>query len=353
LEMFGVVPEPYYLDELGRFAFASVPEGKYVFEVTTRANPLSPRRAKNEALAIREGETIKDLEVLVEVAPDLGNISGLVLDAASRRPVETFDVKRIRVTSPGEPNPVQGDLKIDRSQKGIFLITGISPGTTTLEITSAGYAREIAAVEVFSSQTTERTFNLAPGGHLSGYIKLNGEGRSSGYARLYRDGQNPLEGVYAQGAKNGHYELKGLAEGEYWVRAGARLTEVKWLTVGINNLTRIRIEPGKDTRLDFEFQGNAGITGDFTCADKSLDRVVLILDPQRYPEMPILDRACASVLLGESDRYEIKTLSPGTYTVIARCVKKGGTWEPVNNMEKSRTVTLAPGQIERVDFIFP
>jgi len=241
---------------------------------------------------------------------------------------------------------------MDQSKKGEFLVKYLSPGTSTLELSSPGYAGQTVAVEVLSSQTTRRTFYLVPEGRLFGFVLLNGEGRESASVQLYR--KELRVATFARADAKGYYELTGLTEGDYWVHGGIEINGVNGSTLYINGLKRVHIESGKDIRMDFHFQNNTGISGEFRCADKTLGGCVLVLDPLRDASLPVIQRACVFVSnLEKSRQYEITTLPPGTYTVVGRCTKKGVLWEPVNGMEKSVTVTLAPGQIEQVDFVFP
>jgi len=436
------------LDEAGRFKFDGVHAGSYFFEIKTRIDPDDTQRARNETLVVKAGEVIKDIEVVVESAADRGNISGRVLDAGTGKPIEAFSVWVSHVDSPEEPTPVRGGATIDKSQKGAFLVEGVSPGTATLEILASGYvpkktqvkvasgqttgmtfhleqrgkisgrvldarsgkaveafsakvtrvnsagerapalgrttidksqkgvfiiedistgtatlevsapgyAREKVQVKVVSGQTTDMTFNLEQGGKLQVYVTLNGKGQMAWVVSARPAGEGPDAEISTQMGKDGRYELTGLKRGEHLVRAPVPLsTGVRGrATVQINNRAKVKIEPGKETRLDFELRDNAGIRGTFAGPDKDLSwRILIFDDSAAVRDDPVSEVTQAHALvwkLEQGEYYEINCLPPGTYRVVGRCCKKEQGWTGV--MEKSKTVTLKAGQTARVDFVF-
>lgn len=439
------------LDEAGRFRFANLGPGKYFFEVGTTDGD---QKARNEILVVRAGDVIEDLNVIVESAEDRGNILGLLLDTRSREPIEisgrgrdtqsgklrTDEVSVTHVDSPEEPTPVRGRATIDPSQKGGFLIEGISPGTATLRLSPSGYMPQEAQVEVVSGQTTKRAFYLEPRGNISGrvldartetpieafevkvtrvessveerptrgkvtidesqegsfliadispgtatleitalgyggdraqvevvsglttkktfrlgsarrllgYITLNGEPQEADVS-VRRTSEERDDRIKTRSDRTGYYEFKGLGEGEYWVGANFIFKATPRSTR--TDLARVNLEAG-DTRLDFNFQDDAGIRGTFTCPEGKTWSGIQVLDPRRDASLPVRDRYCAQFWNGrqKSWNYEIRTLPPGTYTVIGKCRTMDGQ-SPF--IEKSKIVTLEAGQIEQVDFVFP
>ncbi|NVM57356.1 MAG: carboxypeptidase regulatory-like domain-containing protein, partial [Desulfobacterales bacterium] len=347
----------------GRFKFDGVHAGSYFFEIRTGIDPYDTQRARNEPLVVKAGdvirdlEVIKDLDVIVEPAKERGKISGRVLDARSGKPIKAFSAKVTRVDSSGEGTPAIGRTTIDKSQEGAFLIEDISTGTATLQILAPGYAREKVRVKVVSGQTTDMTFNLEQGGKLQVYVTLNGKGQMAWVVSARPAGEGPDAEISTQMGKDGRYELTGLKEAEYLVRAPVPLsTGVRGrATVQINNRARVKIEAGKETRLDFELRDNAGIRGAFTGPDKDLSWRILIFDDSaavRDDSVSEVRQAHALVWkLEQGKHYEIRCLPAGTYRVVGRCCKKEKGWTAV--MEKSKTVTVGAGQVAEVDFVFP
>ncbi|MHC4461936.1 MAG: M56 family metallopeptidase [Planctomycetota bacterium] len=203
----------------------------------------------------------------------------------------------------------------------------------------------------------DRPLNLEQGGKLQVYVTLNGKGQMAWGVSAHPAGEGPDAEISTQMGKEGRYELTGLKEAEYLVRAPVPLgTGVRGqATVQINNRARVKIEPGKETRLDFELRDNAGIRGSFTCPDKDLSwRILVFNDSAAVRDDSVSEVKQAHALiwkLEQGKHYEIKCLPPGTYRVVGRCCKKDHGWTPV--MEKSKTVTVGAGQVAEVDFVFP
>ena len=83
---------------------------------------------------IRSGQTSGALLRLERA----GSILGLVLDAASESPVDALSVQVVDFKASGGSLPNPGRVSIDESQKGVFLIEDISPGTVTLLVEAPG-----------------------------------------------------------------------------------------------------------------------------------------------------------------------------------------------------------------------
>jgi hypothetical protein len=435
------------LDKEGRFSFKGVTEGIYFFQIS---NP--PQNARDRILEVHAGETIENLELVVEAAEDRGNVAGLVLEAGSGKPIDVTGeylayggmqhtrVEITKVDSPQEPTPARGNVSTFKAEKGVFLIEGISPGsatlqlspkghvsvrnhvqvvsgqttkevfylaprgaiagrvldaqsgtpittttlrviqvdspvekpassgnvtldqsregafliadispgTATLEVSATGYGREMAEVGIVGGATTEKTFRLGSEQRLSGNITYDGQPRKADVS-VWRVGGKSNDAMKTQSDGTGHYELKGLREGEYWVRVSIvfqstpRATRIE--------LARVNVTAG-DTRLDFGFPDTAGIRGTFTCPDATRHTGLLVFDPRRDPSFPEPDRLCSEfwATTKESWNYEVKALPPGTYTIIGKCRKLN---QQTPFTEQSKTISLGAGQIEQVDFIFP
>jgi beta-lactamase regulating signal transducer with metallopeptidase domain/protocatechuate 3,4-dioxygenase beta subunit len=210
---------------------------------------------------------------------------------------------------------------------------------------------------VVLAKQVDKPLNLEQGGKLQVYVTLNGKGQMAWVVSARPVGEGPDAEISTQTGKDGRYELTGLKEAEYLVSAPVPLgTGVRGrATVQINNRARVKVEPGKESRLDFEMRDNAGIRGAFTCPDKDLSWRILVFNDSaavRDDSVSEVKQAHALVWkLEQGQYYEITCLPPGTYRVVGRCCKKDQGWTPV--MEKSKTVTLKAGKTTEVDFAFP
>jgi hypothetical protein len=115
-------------------------------------------------------------------------------------------------------------------------------------------------------------------------------------------------------------------------------------------------EKGEETRQDFEFRENASLSGTFRAPDRNLYWQIAVLKGQQTSFDRIRlgeDENYRALATGmeKGDRYEIRFLEPGTYTLFATLGKDYASKTPV--AEKSQTVTLTEGQALTVDFEFP
>jgi protocatechuate 3,4-dioxygenase beta subunit len=433
------------LDEGGRFSFKGVAAGIYLFQIS---NP--PQNARDKILEVHAGETIENLELIVEAAEDRGDIAGLVLEAGSGKPIDVTGeflayggmqhtrVEITKVDSPQEPTPAcgkvttfksekgvfliegvspgsatlqlspkgyvstkrqmqvvsgqttkgafylesrgaiagrvldaqtgnpittitlkvvhvdsaiekpasSGDVTLDQSRVGAFLIADISPGTATLEASAPGYGRHRAHVKVLSGFTAETILRLGSEKRLSVYITLNGKPQQAELT-LRRQGDGPDFQLTDWTTETGRYEFKGLEGGDYWVKADFHCGGAP--AGRRNDLARVKLQ-NPETRLDFGFLDDAGIRGTLTFPDREKRGRILILDSRRDASFSEGDRSCAQLwhISASPAAFEIRTLPPGTYTVVARCISKDGAFT-----QQSRAVTLTSGQVEQVDFVFP
>jgi protocatechuate 3,4-dioxygenase beta subunit len=436
------------------FHIENVPPGHYKFQINWEyyqgINSVHTR-ARNEPIAVHEGETIQDLIVIAESMADRGDIAGHVVDALTGQPVESPSVKVLRVDSPSEPEPQKGQVSTDNLPVGDFSIRALSAGKVTLEISAPGYTTIQAEAEVSSGQTTEQTFQMGGGGGLSGRV-LDAETKEpveTFEVRVFPgEGENEsksFEGkIRKDEEKKGAFYLSGLPAGRMIVEiakvpdrsnlteeveiVSGRMTEqtfliqrkgtlvgqvtnsgkkvsdasvsvrmdrrtgrdeiVAWTNVegnykveiaevgkstirsalryscGFQDGTQVeilsradvQIKPGEETRQDFDFRGSATIQGTVQSSDRNQYWFVLVLDGSVStcdsidPRINEKIRATAGNLQ-KGDRYEIRPLSPGDYTVFARCYTQNDRKVPV--AEKIQSVTLTDDQTLTVDFNLP
>jgi|GEM_PF-2698520 len=334
-----LAPDWTETDGAGQFVLENVPPGAYLFQAENRM--FGTQKARNAPLEVSADELVTDLDVIVE-AP--GDISGLVVDAASGDPIEKFSV--MLTTEEGTTE--------HRFQEGTFLIKHIPAGIATLKISATGYGPEEVQVEVASGQT-DMTFSLAPEGLLHGCVTLNGEGTVAKVKASHAEG-GPSASTSVATDEEGYYEIKGLREGLYQVKAsiwssskGTRY-ESAWAEVG----------SGRVTRVDFELGGNATIRGTFSYPDKDLRWHVVArngsatgpLPPFNSPSFTEQEVAMAWDV-EESGYYEIGNLPSGTYNVTGRCcIYDRDARDFIAVAEQSELVSVSEGDVAEVNFDF-
>jgi len=288
-----------------------------------------------------------------------GSLSGLVLDAETKDPIETFDVKVVSGEGEGKGKPIEGSVRKDETKKGAFLLSGLTPGRVTVEISKApGYSDEAEEVEIASGKTTEQTILMKRKGSLVGQVTENGKASDGAEisARVVGKAMGDDATVYTD--KNGDYKLEDLNTGDYTVLASVRYAcgFKEGTHIWIYERVPLEIRPGKEIRQDFEFRGTSSLQGKFRASDRNYDWYIVVLDGTVFKGGaldPVSNEKMRAIVmdLQKGDRYLIRSLMPGTYTFVARCCKRN-EWEiPV--AEKRQTVTLTEGQAATVDFEFP
>jgi len=301
-----------------------------------------------------------------------GKLSGQVLDAETKEPIKKFEVKITHADGEKKGQPVEGKIQMDKATTGTFCLTGIPTGRVTVEVVENtappnSYVKESThsdtkeEIEIVSGKTTEHTFLLGRKGSLAGRVTVNGEAlkEPKSYVELhaYRNGRieekSPLFEINAQGG----YKSEGINTGTYRVEASLSYSYGYEMGTGVSirQCAEVQVEPGKETRQDFDFQGTASIQGVFHASDRELFWWLQVVEgsfPEGNWKNPEYQRKTRATIgnLQKGDRYEVRYLSPGTYTLVARC-KKRGVENPVS--EKRQMVTLTDGQALTVDFDLP
>ncbi|MCC6695381.1 MAG: sigma-70 family RNA polymerase sigma factor [Candidatus Hydrogenedentes bacterium] len=325
-------PDWMMTDEAGRFRFAKVPSGSFVFE--TDAPPVGRRRAVNAPLEVRSGASIVDLEVVVEAPEDRGTISGSILEAHSGKAVPEFQV----------------DLKTEKSgtshhfKDGALLIESVYPGPATLKLRATGFATEVAEIDVAAGRVTTVNLQLVEEGILEGYVTLNGGPSAHGYITAWYEDEAREASSWAQPDAQGYYKLGALKPGNYRVRTTMWLYEDERGGAQVSDVAWVRVPPGT-VRVDVEYHGDCAIHGTFAGPEDLGWRVRV--DDNSLPRDDQL-RAIA-FKFEKQGAYEIGSLPPGNYTVVAQCFSRDESGSTVQR-EQSQAVSLAAGEIAEVDF---
>jgi hypothetical protein len=305
---------------------------------------------------------------------------GRVLDAETKEPIERFEVKVTHADGEKKGQPVEGQVQMDKTEKGTFRLSGLSGGRVTVTVTEVAERRmdgsgmggggngapapekpthsdAVEEVEIAVGKTTERTFLLGGKGFLTGRVAGEAGDRQRFYLR--RTGDTQWKGLNVQRESDGRYKSEGTNTGDYTVRLVLRhdCGFQKNTRVYREEQAEVAIKPGEETVQNFEPRGNALILGTFKASDRNLFwRVVVVKGT--HSTFDLTDPAAREKIqatverLEQGDRYEIRNLSPGTYTLFATQRKESaGAAAPV--AEKSQTVTLTEGQAATVDFEFP
>ncbi len=357
---------------VGDFTINSLTAGEFMLKIS--APGYEPIQPEMEVVA---GQTTEQTFRLGEGA----GLRGRVVDAETKEPVENFSVRITHAEGEKKGEAIEGKVRKDKERKGEFSLTGIPAGLLSVEVTegsensygssipgsgygvggvseSSGRLSGAEEVEIVIGSITERTFPLYRRGFLTGRIEVNGVPSRSAYLSVKKSESAPPEMLMIQNIEDG-YKSYGLEKGDYRV-----LAQITQYTCGFQEGTRIRfyerahvtIKAGKETRQDFKLQGNGTIRGSFKAPNRDFSWSILLLEGSvtTCDSMDPFEnvKICATAEdLQKGDRYEIRYLAPGTYTLFARYPSQLSGESPMT--EKSQTVTLTEGQALTVDFEFP
>ena len=107
--------------------------------------------------------------VLPEAPKGTGRLTGTVLDATTKKPVEFATVALLPAT--GEP-PLDGTVA---DEKGRFSLRGLAPGPYRLQLTFLGYAALVRDVTVTSGTTDLGALTLTATAQQLGDVTVTGE----------------------------------------------------------------------------------------------------------------------------------------------------------------------------------
>lgn len=350
-----VAPDWLTTDESGRFTFQNVPASEYLFQVR---KDQTERQARNAPLDVSVGRVLTAIDVVVESYEERGSLSGRILDAVSRRPVEKPLITFTQRDSSEESDSVSGHTTLNEAG-GSYQITGVSPGAGVLVVAAPGFATEEVEVEVRAGQTREININLTPEGVLQGYATRDGKPCGYGYvsARLSDRESAGATSFDVQTNEEGYYEITGLRAGEYRVRVSIWLREDSLHSAQATDYALAKIEPGKATQLDVEFAGTAVIRGEFVGPDEDgLSWQVRVFDGSApLPSMQDTaaidnERLRASAWkIEKSGQYEIGSVPPGAYTVVGMYSRQEND-HAVPLKVQSQLVTVGEEETVEADF---
>ncbi len=341
-----IIPDPVFIGMGSRFHFENVPAGRYFFDIQMRQDGVR-MRARNGAVAIKEGETIQDLNLVVESREERGNVVGHVMDVLTGQPVSALSIKVLRVESPSEPKPQRGYVQTAGRPEGTFTIAQISSGKATLKISAPGYAPLQTDIEVPANEILEQTFQLEAGSGLLGMVmdaetkepvekfdvkitQTEGEGKGK-----------PVEGqVLMDRNTKGRFSILGLSAGRVTVEIGNvrdRSTEV----------VEIEIPEGERIEQTFLMKQRGFVTGRVRVNGKEYKGNIRIVREDGIEERD------QTIETDEQGEYKSKELNLGEYQMSASVIHECGFQKDTKVLVYDRAeVQVESGKETRQDFDF-
>jgi protocatechuate 3,4-dioxygenase beta subunit len=350
----GKLPGSAKVDDSAQFRIQSIPDGLYLFEV---AGCGHSQTAKNDPLALRFGDIVDDLALIVETSGDRGNIRLAVLGEASEKPVLDCAAKILDVNATDPRSQCAGDTA--RWEKGVYL-TGISPGEPIIEVQAKGMGRERLQVTVASGQTTDATVLLSAEGVVKGEVRVDGVPT---WARIqlqrssWKDNAWNRERICfrAETDRGGKYELSGLPPDSYFLcvhNVYDKATGAE--TYGKANVT---VAAGQTTVQDFDLGGSCTIRGSLSFPETYSVGGIIVRDQGVAFTLPAITAPPFSEQLvagtwkiGNGASYEIGGLPEGSYVVTAYC-RPQDDYSVEVCPQVSRNVTVEAGTPAELDFV--
>lgn len=235
----------------------------------------------------------------------------------------------------------------------------LPPGENIVEVLSEGYGPQILKVQIEPGETIERTIRMKPAGRLVGQITCGGQPAESYSVSTWALNATPnfedstpwnsyekLVGRPGEKKDGGFYECVNLGEDEQNVVAEYSYLDTAGIRYTISQYDSVRVRPGEELRKDFRFDENCGIAGAIECPFWTKKVIVEVFNDQPDPFKPDVTRVAARLETRlNNSTYQIRYLSPGTYTVTT--TYKDERYE--THSLPPKTLTLQPGRIETVD----
>jgi len=284
----------------------------------------------------------------------MGAISGIVMDAGTRRPLESFEIGVLRLVDRNGVDIPRGNCRRrPDSPPGEFLIEDVSPGIATIRVAAPGYLPvEVAGILVESGKTTTGiNVYLSRGATIEGYMTRNGAPVNTVATVTALPSGGSGEGPRETFVQNGLYRLE-LLPGAYSIVAHVYIAGRQGATTASN---KVSLGPGQAVRLDFDVSGSGSVWGKVS-APEGYAVVGVIVHPSSVTE-PFSFEKWASIqseVLGWTQcspdgTYEIPDLPAGSYNITAGCAPDWGS-PPAQLRQTSRTVTIKEGESIEVNF---
>lgn len=341
----------------GFFTFNDLPAGTLEFRARISDQHIP---ATTDLVAVAEGKQIDDAEIVVNL-DRLRDIRGHVIDSETQKPVTEFSVGHYHLEKVADIPHVPGRVVNDNSDRGEFLISGISPGKVRVGVSAPGYAGSTQQILVSDAHGYSLDFLLEPEGVAIVRTVLSQAPIPVRSISLILNDAPLGTGIHSRAGgtiTEDVYRVDRLEAGVYTVIGYREVT--KYLEKNQWRITRIaaaeaRVESGRETEVVLEFGGSASVTG-MIDTDPLGQPAELFLFAGGIEDSAIVDdenfwrRSTARASLYATDTripYEIPGLPPGQYTLVAR-IKQSDE----NYIYESKTFQLGPGGSTQVDISF-
>jgi large repetitive protein len=308
------------------------------FRVGWSARGLATLRVEAKGFAPQTFEKLSPVTPLHVRLARGAQISGIVRDAASGKPIEGALVEARSpgsATAPWEPGAGRAEARSDR--EGRFRLEGLGSGRQRVRAAARGYGAQLHS-SVRPGTSVE--FFLPPGAAIVGTVRdaqdqlLSGalveleEAEGQGFQPAYRPVATD---------SHGHYEILGLEPGRF--RLVARHRELAPALSGVFSLAE-----GGEEQVDLVLQPGVAVAGRLVGPDQRSVRGSVTLaeiDSQAAPET--LTETARSAA-GEDGRFRLTHLPPGRHALAV--VAPGFAPQRIEVHVETKPVELGDVQLE-------
>ncbi len=310
-------------DAKGEFEIGGLPEGTFTLEA--RHGDYGPAERKVE---VNKGEITEGVEFQLLQG---GMISGMVLAEADSLPIAGVRVRlRVGPRGPYSSMPSGGTVS-ESDQSGLFRFLNLKPGTYHLIASASDFAPETVDDVILEDNkaVTDLIIKLSQGGSLVGTVR---DPAGKPVADAHVGATSPLMQKHVTTDEDGNYAIRNLKEGNY----DAGVSELTTRTLsGRMQKSVVRIENGKETRLDIVLGGPLKVYGKVTQGGKPQPGLEIVLMSSSKASAATKSYVRASGETDPNGDYEIGDLKPGEYRLM------------VMNPRIETQVTLADADVEK------
>lgn len=302
--------------EDGRYGIEHLPRGE--FRVLARARGYEPAWL----LSAVPGEPQPDL-----VLAPLGRISGRVRDASSGAPISRFWVRLDRKDPEGVYREDHAKARWVEDAGGRFSSGGLRAGSWRVRIAAGGRLPAEVEAELEPGGEVSLEVLVRPGCWIRGRVATP-EGAPFERAEVYarREGER-RDSAGAETGPDGTFELAGLEEGPYEIRA----SHPEGYAEGSEGRARVEVSYEKGAEVVLVLRPAGGVLGRI----RGLERVPGVADAFGAVFRPVGREGSLEAGIDELGCFQRDGLRPGRYRIqlFAR------RWDPFGNAD---TYALAP-----------
>ncbi len=323
-------------DPSGSFEI-DVKAGTYVLHAL--AQGFAP--AASESITVKAGERVDG--IVIDLTRG-GSIEGVVIAKATGQPVEGASVSVSSQDGSIQQSFRFGPPTDSTDAEGRFKLQGLPTATLNVTSTHKDFAQAtVLGVNAREGQTASTRLEMSTGGGIRGIVRKGGAALAN--LRVYAASLTPGASSYKEALtdKDGRYELKSLAAGDYNVQATRQDGR------GMQLQGRVTVYEGQTAELDLVQEVGIVVSG----------HVLLGGVPVRGGRIEAMRKASPggglSAKIEDDGSYSLEVPGPGSYVLMVRVANLGRQSQaradlvvPEGSVDLRQDIDLPAGEIAGV-----